>query len=98
MATKTKRMIWQERLRACERSGLSRRAWCEAHGVNVHALAYWRYRLREDMRSPSEGLIPIRVPSLPAAIEIALPGGVQVRVPVGFPADEVIALVRGLSC
>jgi hypothetical protein len=44
--------MWARRLAACERSGLSRRAWCAAQGVNVHTLDYWRYVLPLGVAQP----------------------------------------------
>ncbi len=111
MAATDKRTQWRQRVLAWERSGLSRRAWCARHGVNLHTLDYWRRRLRDDApmraRAPARaGLMPLRVaaPAQRAApaptagvIEVLLPGGIGLRVPAAMDADQVAALVRALS-
>ncbi|MGH8031168.1 MAG: IS66 family insertion sequence element accessory protein TnpA [Luteimonas sp.] len=109
MAKTSKRELWGRRLAAYERSGLSRRAWCVARGVNVHTLDYWRYRLRptKAARSRSKALVPIVVKDVaaarsrsiasPAAIEIALPSGVRVQAPTSTDARWLAGLVRELG-
>lgn len=113
MTSTKKRELWARRVAAWERSGLSRRAWCERHGVNVHTLDYWRYRLRQRAarpvvaRSRSKALVPIVVKEaapLPTAaalgavpVEIALPSGVQVRVPASTDPRWLASLVRELG-
>jgi len=102
----SKRELWARRLAACERSGMSRRAWCAAQGVSVHTLDYWRYRLRPSKaaRSSSKALVPIVVKDTAAArsiastpaIEIALPSGVQVRAPASTDVRWLAVLVREL--
>ena len=47
MKISSKRQMWERRIAAWQRSGLSRGVWCAAHDVNVHTLDYWRYRLRD---------------------------------------------------
>lgn len=109
MAKADKRTIWARRIAACERSGMSRRSWCAAHGVSVNTLDYWRRRLRaptawgtEGRRSRRQGLVPIRVQSAPgslasaAALEVALPSGIVLRTPVSIEVGMLAALVREL--
>ena len=91
MDRSSKAALWSKRLAACERSGLSRRAWCAAQGVNMHTLDYWRYRLRRRpaakvsrSRVRSQALVPIVVcraaPSAMAStLELRLPGGIELR-------------------
>lgn len=106
MAKADKRQMWARRIAACERSGMSRRAWCAAQGVNVHTLAYWRYRLRQPAvaaarKARSKALVPIMVkaPSNAAAamIEIALTSGVTLRAPVSAEAAWLAQVVRELA-
>ena len=47
MAMASKRERWTLRVAEFDRSGLSRRAWCASHGVNLSTLDYWRCRVGE---------------------------------------------------
>lgn len=89
----SKEKIWAKRMRAFERSGLSRRAWCAQEKVPLSTLDYWRLRLRRTAAT----LIPVVVDSVPVAkqIEIAV-GDVQLRLPVGVDAEWLCSLLRGL--
>lgn len=89
----SKERLWAKRMRAFERSGLSRRAWCAQEKVPLSTLDYWRLRLRRTAAT----LIPVVVDSVPVAkqIEIAV-GDVQLRLPVGVDAEWLCSLLRGL--
>ncbi len=89
----SKEMLWAKRVRAFERSGLSRRAWCARENVPLTTLDYWRRRLRE----ADPGLVPVVVESAPGAehIEIAL-GDIRLRLPATVDAVWLCSLLRGL--
>jgi hypothetical protein len=89
----SKETIWTKRLRAFERSGLSRRAWCAREKVPLSTLDYWRLRLRRT----AAALVPVVVDAAPAAamIEIAV-GGAQLRMPASVDADWLCRVLRGL--
>lgn len=103
-----KREQWAQRLTAFECSGLGRRAWCEAQGVNVNTLDYWRRRLRAgpvtDTGTRSPALVPIMVRagvSVPvstlAVLEFQWPNGLRLRTALGANSVDLAALVRALS-
>jgi len=91
----SKEKQWAKRMRAFERSGLSRRAWCAQEKVPLSTLDYWRRRLR--LREAEPALVPVVVDAAPKAphIEIAL-GDVQLRLPSGVDTDWLCRLLRGL--
>ena len=91
----SKEKVWAKRMRAFERSGLSRRSWCAQEKVPLSTLDYWRRRLRQREASPT--LVPVVVDSAPRAerIEIML-GDVQLRLPRGVDADWLCRVLRGL--
>lgn len=95
---------WTRRLAAFEGSGLSRRAWCKAQGVNVHTLDYWCRRLRASPTGDRcAGLMPImvraEVPSSPMSVAMTFewPSGLRLRVPSDANVLDVAALVRALA-
>ena len=91
----SKEKQWAKRMRAFERSGLSRWAWCAREKVPLSTLDYWRMRLRR--RDAGSALVPVVVDAAPRAerIEIAL-GDVQLRLPTTVDAEWLCRLLRGL--
>ncbi|AVQ00339.1 hypothetical protein C7S18_23870 (plasmid) [Ahniella affigens] len=90
----SKEKLWAKRIRAFERSGLSRRAWCVQEKVQLSTLDYWRSRLR---RATEPALVPVVVDSTSAAKEIEIRlGDVQMRLPVDVDADWLCRVLRGL--
>lgn len=90
----SKEKLWAKRIRAFERSGLSRRAWCVLEKVRPSTLDYWRLRLR---RAAEPALVPVVVDSVPAAKEIEIRlGDVQLRLPADVDADWLCRVLRGL--
>ena len=45
---------WDERIHARQLSGQTVAAWCEAHGIAVHAYYYWLRKLREEVVRQAE--------------------------------------------
>ncbi len=92
-----KREQWAKRMRAWERSGQTRAAFCRSRGLNLNTFDYWRRALR----STSTALVPVVVAptvdtqSVAAVIEVVLPDGLRVRVPPGCEA-QVGAVVSAL--
>jgi transposase len=108
MAKKDKQALWARRIAACERSGMSRRAWCTAQGVNVHTLDYWRYRLRaagtkapakRRRRNEQQALVPLQVvgaASSDGAIELHH-GEWRLRLPRNVEVEWMAALLRAVA-
>lgn len=48
--------------RAWQKSGQRQSAFCQAHGVSVHVLQYWRGQLKESSESAEISLMPISAP------------------------------------
>ena len=98
----SKRAMWVERIKAWQRSGLCVTAFCRAEDLNYPQFVYWQRALRatKSTGTTSSMLVPVRIDAVSSsALELALPNGLRLRVPAGFPCDEVITLARGLcSC
>jgi hypothetical protein len=52
--SKSNARMWAARVGAFEASGQNRRAWCEAQGIRIHTLDYWRLKLRREAESKHE--------------------------------------------
>ncbi len=101
------RAEWAERVARWEASGLSAAAFAARERLAARSLVWWRWKLRASPSPAASPLdfLPVRVVSTAAArpstaepIEIVLPNGRIVRVPVGFDEAElerVLAVASG---
>ena len=103
---------WQERLESYEASGLSIKKYCVEEGLSRSTFHRWRNRLRdgvpesisaeaadrEQMDSDEVDFLPVSLKSPP--IEIELPNGGVVRLPLGVGKVvlmEVLGFVAALG-
>ncbi len=95
---------WREIVTAWRKSGQSVSAFCREHDVPQASFYSWRQTLRErdrqDQAAPARGtpqptLVPVRVVT-DAMVEVVLPTGVVLRVPVGVDANAVVTLITAL--
>jgi transposase-like protein len=94
---------WREVIREQAASGLSISAYCREHEVSPASFFSWRRRLAADGREEAAGkFIPIQLAAAtplatPAGFEVALPNGLQVRVPPQFDAEALRELLDVLG-
>lgn len=97
---------WSERIAAWQRSGQTRAAFCQTHGLNRNTFDYWRRRLPDAQvaakpaarRRRNRALVPVAVAGgTPALAEIALADGLRLRVALDADPAQVAALVRALA-
>ena len=82
-----------------ERSGLSRRSFCERAGVAVSTLDYWRRQVREGSRAR---IVPVKIEAAEAAMgagrcagfRLSLPNGVRIEGGWEFPEQGMERLLR----
>ncbi len=93
--------LWARRLAAFGRDGLTRRAWCDRHGIALSTFEYWRRRLREDAAPGALAVVPVVVADaatargIPGVIEIEL-SGLRLRANAGVDATWLCTVLRGL--
>ena len=85
------RQAWVERLQRFAESGLSPAPFCAQEGVSLPSFYAWKRRLAAEAngRAVEEArprLLPVRLQTGPAPVELALPHGAVLRIPAG--ADE----------
>jgi hypothetical protein len=98
----SKAALWSKRVGEYGRSGLSRRAWCDRHGVAVATLDYWRRRTRESLPM-SQSFVPMVVADAPSSAGASAPGvielefaGVRIRADAGVDAAWLCRVLSGL--
>jgi len=89
---------WAERIKRWRGSGLSKLAWCRAHGVSYTQLIRWCKRLEAEGPLVPVKLIPLSARiAAQATLTLRLPGGMSIEVGEGFDAGLLGAVVRALS-
>jgi hypothetical protein len=89
MSKQAKVLLWEERITAWQRSGVSQRAWCVQHGVAVQTFGYWCRKL-----SGRPALLPVVVEAQAVdpcvvTVEALLGNGVMMRLPVSLSSDAL---------
>ena len=98
---------WSSLLAEFEQSGLQQKEFCAKHDLSIAAFQYWMYRKSkkhsESAAKISDSFVPIEVVGSAApvarpgaAIEIALTGGIVVRLPIGTEPRYLGELLRAL--
>ncbi len=92
-----------------EQSGLRRKQFCEAHGLNVLTLDAWRKRIAQ---SKTEKIVPIEIVDDDAVLRggrqtgstgwsgqfrVVLSQGLRIEVEAGFDAAELRRLIAALD-
>jgi len=100
--------FWRDAIAAWKESGQTVTAFCAARGIGESTFFAKRRELARRQQSPSAAAAATANPSFAAVrvipdpmIEIVVPGGLILRVPVGADADAVAQLVvalRGRTC
>jgi len=93
------RKVWEARVADQKKSGMSRRVWCQQHGVTTHQLIYWTQQFREDSKTEDIcAFKPVQIVEQQtscAEIDIHL-NGARIQVQPGFDArtlSEVLKVV-----
>ena len=92
--------FWSSHMAAWKGSGLTQVAYCRQHALSLPSFGYWRRVLGRPPAMPSSlALMPILVGELDTTaevIEVRLPNGVQVQLPVGMSAARWLPSVQAL--
>ena len=96
----SKAEFWKDQVAGWQSSGLTQRAYCHQHALSLPSFGYWRRVLGRRRLAPSSlALVPIVVSepeSIIEAIEVRLPNGVQVQLPLGLTAARWLPTVQAL--
>jgi transposase-like protein len=102
-------LVWQERLASRKASGLSVGEFCADEGVSRSTFYRWVQRLKEGIPDavkseqallpstdhPKPKFLPVSITASP--VEIELPNGSLVRLPVGVGQAVIVDVVQAVS-
>jgi hypothetical protein len=100
------REVWIERLARFPSSGLTAAQFCAIEAVSLPSFYAWKRRLAAEAQAASaphrDGdlgphLLPVKLPSAAAAVEVVLASGVVLRLPPGSDLAWVRSLVAALG-
>lgn len=87
-------------VRDFEQSGLARKAFCQARGVALHTLDYYRQRVRAGRVAPAAELLPVDlIDAVPGSggLRVELANGRRIVIEVGFDASHLKRLIAVLE-
>jgi len=99
VARETKQELWKDRIRAFQSSGLTRRAWCQEHGIPEHQLHYWlnRFKTLDTIAEPTSnrwvGLDKASLDDTGVMIQV---GELALAVKRGFDHQVLVDVLRAL--
>ena len=97
---------WRQHIDAYKTSGLTRKAYCRKHRLNIHQMDYWRKRLKQGATDSSPKKqndfirVQVKEDTLPdSCIKLHI-GQVSVEVPDGFDSEHLKNILRvlGAAC
>ena len=88
-------------VRDFEQSGLTRKAFCQARGVALHTLDYYRHRERSRrVATPAAELLPVElIGATPSSsgLRVELANGRRIVVEAGFDVSHLKRLIAALE-
>jgi hypothetical protein len=99
MSEDKKQAFWLARIQACEASGLGKMAYCREHNINPSTFYYWQ-KIFQKKTIPS--LIPVRTIPIerstpPEKIDVKLPSGVMLHLPLSLGFEKITQLILSLE-
>ncbi|WP_308363770.1 MULTISPECIES: IS66 family insertion sequence element accessory protein TnpB [unclassified Microbulbifer] len=88
MTAQSKSDFWQQHIRAWKDSDLPQAAYCQKHELKLSTFTYWRNKQSKSRRK----LMPVSIPAPDATVELALPGGIHMQLPVSA-LEQTLPLV-----
>ncbi len=90
---------WEGRIRACQNSGMSVRAWCEENGINRGAYYFHLRKLRENILSENR-IVPITPSGKAEVRNIRIrQGDIEITLPEEATSEQLTAILQVLrSC
>ena len=92
---------WQRHVQAFERSGMTRRHYCEQNQIRLYQLDYWRKKVRKVnsvAETPTTNFIPVRIRDDQAVGQSSViclrVGRLAIEVRPGFDRDLLAEVIR----
>lgn len=93
MTPEQKQHYWQQHIKGWQQSQCSQKAYCHENNLSFASFGYWRTRLNR-LAQPEKKLIPVTLPRTTGLINIYLPSGIRMEVPVPALAEVLPMICR----
>ena len=90
---------WQQRIMACQQSGMSIKAWCRENGVATSSYYHYLRKIRESMLQEKQ-IVPVELPKPTGSSEIRIETcGITITLPETVSPEQFTAVLSVLkSC
>ena len=89
---------WQQHILEQQRSGLNISAYCREHKLTVSCFFTWRRKLKLTNNAPApQRFVPVTIAATPAIIEVTLPNGIVVKLPIDTEVSLVTRFIAAVS-
>ena len=96
MSNTQKQELWNERIQDFRTSGLSQKAWCEEHGLQVGQLGYWLRKSKTQASSSNGRWLSLDTIALPGSGISLRIGSMVLEIERGFDQEVLADVVRSL--
>lgn len=93
----SKQKFWQNHIDAWRVSGLSQSAYCKEHALSLSSFGYWLHRRAEPKSAATAIPITVSRPGADERVDIRLPNGLTVQMPLTLDGARLLPLLRELA-
>lgn len=90
---------WEQRILACQQSGMSIRSWCRENGITTGSYYHYLRKIRENMLTEKQ-IVPLKKPRTTTNEGIRIETGeIRISVSESVSPEMVVAILSALkSC
>ncbi len=95
MTSEYKHDFWRRHIEGWRQSKLSQKAYCQQQDVSFSSFGYWRARLNRKTEARGK-FIPVNLAGVSASVNVFLPLGVRLEIPVHALAEVLPVIVHSV--
>ena len=97
-----KKELWFSRIKDWQKSNLSQAAYCKHNAFNLSTFYYWHVLFRKSQRPSLSSFvavkpIPVTKNIIPDVIQVKLPNGVAIQIPLSAEINVITKLLHALG-
>lgn len=96
MTSENKPDFWQCHIEGWRQSTLSQKAYCSQQDLSFASFGYWRTRLNRKPETRAK-FIPVKLPKPSALVNVFLPAGLRLEMPVHALAEVLPVIYRAVQ-
>lgn len=97
MTSRQSRTTWQKHFDDWSNSGMTQPDYCKQHNISIASFGFWRTKLKREANTEikqTKKLVPVTINNNSNIIQVALPGGIQMSVPIQLLAETLVIISR----